>query len=195
MEHPLFVCVVSKTESQIAIYSCMQLWTAVFTSRVPPRAITIAYDGQPGVEDPSPGQLKYVVDLGPPILEQRVEEIEGDPKIAHSVLREWIALDESNIARKRIGRISLTTLSSWTTNSAPSTGGAIVHNGYFFGPDYGLAEKHLAPILTALAHNYRHAKDVEKLSALCALMRHFSQHLDRHGLDFADGNLPSIDRR
>jgi hypothetical protein len=52
-----------------------------------------------------------------------------------------------------------------------------------------LVEKDLAPILTALAHNYRHAKKEPELTALCAFLDKIRKFLDGHGLEFADGKL------
>lgn len=138
----------------------------------------------------TPNTLKYVVSLGPPILEQRITDIESKPETAYAALRDWIALDAANIARRRIGRVAVTTPTTWQTNVAPSTVPSLaVYNEYFIGPHYELVEKDLAPILTALAHNYRHAKMEPELIALCGYLDKIRKYLDGHGLEFADGKL------
>ena len=190
MDHPLFVCVVDKDKSRISLYTCICLWRAVFLSRVEPESIMVKCGGEPGVQVVTPNSLKYVVSLGSPILEQTIVDIESKPETAYAVLHDWIALDAANIARRRIGRVAVTTPTTWQTNVAPSTVPSLpVYNEYFFGPHYELVEKDLAPILTALAHNYRHAKMEPELTALCAYLDKIREYLDGHGLEFADGKL------
>ena len=190
MDHPLFVCIVDKAKSVISLYSCIYLWRAVFLSRVEPESIRIKYGGEPSVDVVTPNTLKYIVNLGPPILQQTIAEIESEPATAYAVLRDWIALDTANIARRRVGRVALTTPTSWNINVAPLSNPSLsVYNEYFFGPHYELVEKDIAPILTALAHNYRHAKKEPELTALCNYLDKIRKFLDSHGLEFADGKL------
>ena len=190
MDHPLFLCVVDKEKSLISLYTCIYLWRAVFLSRVEPESIRIEYGGEPRMQVVTPNTLKYVVNLGPPILEQTITDIESKPETAYAALRDWIALDAANIARRRIGQVAVTTPTTWQTNVAPSTVPSLaVYNEYFIGPHYELVEKDLAPILTALAHNYRHAKMEPELIALCGYLDKIRKYLDGHGLEFADGKL------
>ncbi|MBA2590933.1 MAG: hypothetical protein H0U97_01205 [Gammaproteobacteria bacterium] len=190
MDHPLFVCVVDKAQSLISLYSCIYLWRAVFLSRVEPESIRIEFGSDAAVRVVTPNTLKYVVNLGLPILHQTIADIESEPETAYAVLRDWIALDAANIARRRIGRVAVTTPVKWEANVAPLSDPApAVYNEYFMGPYYELVEKDLAPILTALAHNYRHAKKEPELTALCGFLDKIRKFLDGHGLEFADGKL------
>jgi hypothetical protein len=195
MEHPLFVCVVDKDDSRISIYSCAYLWHAIFGFWNESRSIKIRYDGKvaPGERRPDQwinGTHQYDINLGPPILQRSVQEIESDPNAAYSVLRDWIVLDAANIARRRIGRVAASTPVHWVTNVPPLSDGSLqVYNEYFMGEQYQLVEKDLAPILTALAHNYRHAKKGPELTALCGYLDKIRCFLDGHGLEFADGKL------
>jgi hypothetical protein len=90
-------------------------------------------------------------------------------RICHGLLKEWLYLDAQNIARRRVGRIAIAGAASWETNKRLSEYRQ-VKTLYFPGGEYRLAEKTLAPILTALAHNYRHDKQKAKLEALCQFL-------------------------
>jgi hypothetical protein len=190
MDHPLFVCVVDKAGSLISLYSCIYIWKAVFLSRIEPESIKIEFNGDPSAMVTEPNTLKYVVNLGRPILQQTISEIEANPGTAYGVLHDWIALDAANIALKRIGRVAVSTPVKWETNVAPFSAAELqMYNDYFMGPHYELVEKDLAPILTALAHNYRHAKKEPELTALCGFLDKIRKFLDGHGVEFADGKL------
>jgi hypothetical protein len=190
MDHPLFICIVDKAQSLISVYTCIYLWRAVFLSRIEPESITIEFGSDPGVQVVAPNTLKYAVNLGRPILQQTIADIESEPGTAYTVLRDWIALDAANIARRRIGRVAVTTPMKWETNVAPLSDPALpMYNEYFMGPHYELVEKDLAPILTALAHNYRLAKKESELTALCGFLDKIRKFLDGHGLELADGKL------
>jgi hypothetical protein len=190
MDHPLFVCVVDKAGSLISLYSGIYFWRAVFLSRVEPESISVEFGAEPSVTNTIPNTLRYVVSLGPPILQQTITNIESEPATAYAVLRDWIALDAANIARRRIGRVAVSVPLKWNTNVAPLSGpGLAMYNEYFMGPHYGLVEKDLAPILTALAHNYLYAKKKPELTALCAFLARIRESLDPRGKEFADGKL------
>jgi hypothetical protein len=113
-----------------------------------------------------------------------LSDLETDPTAAHAVLRPWLQLDAQNIARRRIGRIAASCFPSWTTNIPPTSP---YENHYFFGPYFQRAEQELAPVLTALAHNYRDAGDKTKCEALSAFLNTIKEQLDQRGLDFAEG--------
>lgn len=192
MEHPLFICVVDKEQSRISFYSCIHLWHAVFGFWAERRSIKIKFGGVPGEEsnDQHHGRHRYTINLGRPILRRTIQEIESDPETAYLVLRDWITLDAANIARRRMGRVAVTIPVTWEPNVAPFAHSACdVRTHYFFGRDYYLVERELAPILTALAHNYLNARKDAELTALCGFLDKIRKFLDPHGLEFADGKL------
>ncbi|NVM57632.1 MAG: hypothetical protein HWN51_05885 [Desulfobacterales bacterium] len=137
---------------------------------------------------------RFEVPIGPPVLSKSIKEIEENPESVYAVMRDWVTMDVRNIARKHMGRIAATGIVNWTTNTAPTAEDSIppMNSLYFFGPNYWHAERELAPVLTALAHNYRHDGQKEKLEAVCTLLNILRDYLDSHGLEFADGKL-SID--
>lgn len=189
MDHPLLICVVNKKTGRIMMYSCWPIWRVIFP-QLTARRITVVLGGTLPLSQPElvekDGHVKLY--LGPPILEKSLDEIESDPDFCHSLLKEWLHFDAQNIARRRVGRIAIAGAVSWQTNKRLSEY-SIKKTLYFFGGDYRLSEKSLAPILTALAHSYRHDKREAKLQALCSFLAEIEEHLDDHGKDFAQGKL------
>jgi len=197
MDHPLFLCVVDKDANYLKIYSCWSIWRALFLRRYP-KELTLLLNTSLPLQKPDKSEtedeVRFRVPVGPPVLSKSIKEIEEDPESVYTVMRDWVAMDARNIARKHMGRIAVTGIVNWTTNTAPTAEDSIppIENRYFFGPNYWHAERELTPVLTALAHNYRDNGQREKLEAVCALLNVLRDYLDPHGLKFADGKL-SID--
>jgi hypothetical protein len=187
MDQPLLICVADKAATRLILYSCARIWTALFL-RPEAAEITLLLEGDPPPTNPElsedKGGARFRLHLGAPILSMTLSDLEADPTAAHDVLRPWLQLDAQNIARRRIGRIAASCFATWTTNIPPTSS---YENHYFFGPYFQQAEHELAPVLTALAHNYRHAGDKTKCEALSAFLNTIKGHLDSHGLDFAEG--------
>lgn len=186
MAHPLFICVVEKEKSQISIYSCAAGWNAVFRTRVPPQRIRLEFDGLSPSAVEAERPLEYVVNVGRPILNLTASQIESEPDVAYEVLKSWITLDAGNIALRNVGRVAVRLPVVWETNR-PLDASARIATTYWYGPDFRLVERDLAPILTALAHNYNHARDSEKCKRLRALLEVMPEWLDEHGRGFVAG--------
>ena len=134
--------------------------------------------------------VRFKVPIGPPVLSKSIEEIEEAPESVYKVMRDWVAMDIRNIARKHMGRIAVSGFVNWTTNVALSTEDSTpMENSYFSGPDYWHTEREITPVLTALAHNYKHNSQRKKLEAVCGVLNALRDYLDPHGLKFADGEL------
>lgn len=193
MDHPLFICVVDKRNNRVKLYSCWSLWWALFL-RGKPDEIALVLNTPLPVTEPElhedDDNTRFTVPLGPPIMSKSVEEIEEDPNSVYRVMRDWVRIDVKNIARRSLGRIAVTGIVSWQTNLAPSKDSDVrLKELYFYGPNYPIAERELAPLLTALAHNYRHFKEGEKLEAVCSLLEAWKPYLHAHGVRFADRTL------
>lgn len=191
--HPLFICVVDKASSLVSLYSCAMVWNAVFRTRVSPNSIRIEFDGAVAADPVSVDSIDYRVNLGRPIFSQTAAQIEENADTAYQVLRSWIALDAGNIALRNIGRVAVRTPMTWETNTPLSSQQAL-RTTYWYGPDFRLVERDLAPILTALAHNYHDAVSrssdprlADKLAKLSALLATMPEFLDSHGRGCAEG--------
>lgn len=184
MDHPLFICVADKKSGRIKIFSCARIWLALFPDPAAKR-LSVRYGGSTSYPQASDsGRLV----LGPPVIDMKVEDIERDPDAAYTVMRDWIALDVRNIARRRIGRIAVACAVNWKTNEPLAP--ALLRDLYFYDTDHKPGERELAPILTALAHSYRHQRKSEKLDALCRFLATVPpEYLDDHGRRFARGEL------
>jgi len=193
MDLPLIFCIVTKAESRIRLYSTSNVLRALFLRTTPARVI-IEFDtplplGRPTLKNNEGEEL--LVPLGPPIVDATVDQIESRSIPAYELLRPWLVIDKLNIARRAVGRIYVSLFTEWETNAPQDPN--VFYNEFFMGPNYDVAEKQLAPILTALAHNYRHAEEEAKLNALIPVLKQFYELLDQHGKKFADGELPIKD--
>ncbi len=188
MDQPLLICVADKAAERLTLYSCARIWTALFL-RPEAAEMTLLLEGDPPSQNPELSEdesgARFRLHLGAPILSMTLSEIERAPAAAHAVLKPWLQLDSQNIARRRMGRIAASCFAEWATNVPPTS--SYETRYYFFGAYFQPAEKELAPVLTALAHNYRHAGDKAKCEALSAFLKTIKEQLDSHGLDFAEG--------
>jgi hypothetical protein len=126
------------------------------------------------------------VHLGPPILQTDVSLLERDPDQPYSVMAPWIEEGIANVARRNLGRITASCISTWKTNEAPTAERFV---RYYIGPNFDVAERDVAAMLTGLAHNYRHHRLNDKLNALRPFLQTLTAHLDGHGQQFADETL------
>ena len=189
MDHPLLICVVDKKTNLITFYTCWPIWRVMFPRLIANRVSLVLGGnlplGEPEVIDSDRHWRLY---LGPPIMKKSLDELESDPEFCHELLKEWLYFDAQNIAHRRVGRSTVSGVSHWKTNE-PLSKFNESKTLYFFGSNYRLAEKNLAPILTALAHCYRHNKQCAKLDALCKYLFEIKEHLDDHVEKFANGEL------
>lgn len=185
MNHPLFLCVVNKSDNLLKIHSCWQIWRALLLRRYPKELTLIPNTALP-LNAPDLQDQSFDVSLGPPIISKSVDEFEKEPGEIYRVMRDWLIMDVLNIARKHVARIAAAGFTQWTTNVPPTAENRFLQNCYFFGPNYPYAEKELALMLTALAHNYKANQEGEKLEAVSALLAHLREYLDSQGLDFAN---------
>lgn len=190
MDHPLLLCFSNKTTGELTFYSCSRIWLALFL-RAEPQQITLIPDTDGTSEyyemDEGPDRpTTFRIYLGAPIFRNDLTELERNPDLAYSVIEPWIQVDTVNIARRNLGRIAVACIASWQTNVPPS---GSLFTRYYFGPNFDIAEQYLAPMLTALAHNYRHHKLADKLTALRGFLSVLEPFLDEHGRGFANGSL------
>jgi len=186
MDLPLLICVIDKKDSHLKMYSTSKSWVGLFKLHSPDTLVLRLNEGtNNGIAHVDREKREIIVPIGDPILSWNSDEIESKPDICAEILRPWLNLDKLNIARRSIGRIYCSGFVNWKPNEVPTEG----FNQYTFGPGYPKAEKDLAQILTALAHNYRHFKNKKSLEAVVSLMCNFPEHLDGHGEKFVSGEL------
>jgi len=190
MDLPLIICVVDKKKNQISLYSCWNIWHGLFC-RPQPDKITIKLNTSlplksPQFEDKGLRTLNIDIPLGYPILDIKIDDFENNVQDIHKLLKPWLEMDKMNIAYRNMGRAFLQGFDNWKPNKIPSEKPKGI---YVFGPSYQDYEKAIAPILTTLAHCYRHYKRKPELEALKHMLKIVYKYLDKHGKDFADGKL------
>ena len=194
MDHPLFVCVADKESNMLSLYALTPVVEALFR-RSEPTEIKISMSGDAPTFPVEPIEdeagVRFEIVTGPPILRKTLADLEADRGEVYAIMAPWVRNGADNAARRRLGRIATTRFPGWQTNTPVSLRRRL--GIYFFGPNYAVAEQELAPMLTALAHNYRHAGQTDKLDALAGFLDHLRPYLDPHGIKFADRE-PVVDR-
>lgn len=188
MSNPLFVAIVDKKADTLTLFACSRILRALFV-RTEPKHITLKLGPPPdGAEhtalDEKDG-ARFEIYSGPPIFHQTLSEIEADSATLRTVLDAWIRLDAVTLANRSTNRLTSTVYHAWDVNKVPSV--SMIE--FYMGPNYDVGERAIAPVLTALAHNYRNAKNREKLAAVLPLMRALEPYLDDHGRGFVSGKL------
>lgn len=186
MSNPLYIAVVDKNADTLELYACSRIQRAVFL-RSTPKAITLKLGAQPAGEHTKHDEPNNMFEIfsGPPIFSQTLSQIEADYTTLRKVLTTWISRDAVTLAHRAINRLTTTMFHEWQTNGEPS----VVSTDFYMGPNFGVGEQGIAPILTALAHNYRNTNDKKKLEAILPLMKALEEHLDAHGKGFVSGKI------
>lgn len=189
MDLPLILCIINKKESRVKLFTCWNIWSGLFVKHLP-NILVLQLNTDLPLEsadiDRNTGTV--TIPIGPPILNSTVDEIEQNPSLFYRILKTWLEVDKQNIARRSVGRIFVSGYVEWNENEPPEAQGR-VRNHFTYGPEYQKAEGDIAPILTALAHNYRENKKEEKLNAVTNMLRQLRPYLDPHGTRFANGEL------
>ena len=175
---PLFIGVINKSlGGSIAIYSCSLIWKAL-TLRPQSKSLTLKFSTEnydrahytkalKPLDPASDDTCRYEIDLGRPILELTIEDLEKDSALPYRVMKPWIRQDQDNITNRRNGRITTRHIVEWETNKEPPAKRQTEH---YIGPDYQQAESALAPTMIALAVNYNHHGEPAKRAALCSFI-------------------------
>jgi hypothetical protein len=188
MDHPLFLCVADKTLGQLSFYSTSHLWLVLFL-RPDAAKVVLCPDETLGPERYVPidgATADFEVGLGPPTCRVTLSELEDHPAAIFPTMDAWARQDADNIARRRLGRLAVRCFFEWQTNVVPT---AAFFDRYYFGPSYPIAESALVPILTALGHNYVHARDRKKFAGLRELLESLAPVLGEHGRMMVDGSI------
>lgn len=189
MSNPLFVAFVDKKADTLTLFSCSRVLRALLIRSQPKH---IAFKLGPPPAGTEHTNLRAEADrataeiyAGPPIFRQTLSEIEADSGPLRTVLRAWIALDAVMLANRALSGLTSAIYQTWELNEVPT----VIVTESLIGPNYEVGERAIAPVLTSLAHNYRDAKNRDKLDAVLPLMKALAPLLDDHGRKFVSGEL------
>lgn len=184
MDAPLVILNIDKKKLSFKIYSCWNIWTGLFKKHLPKKITLVLDTNLPLTQSEVNKKTNEIkVPLGTPILNMTIEEIESNPTICYDVLKKWLELDKKNIARRSIGRIFVSGWIDWLENKIPNNTN-ILQNYYFYGSGYNFAEFEVAPILTALAHNYQHNNQDEKFKSIVQILLQLKSYLNDEEIKF-----------
>jgi hypothetical protein len=181
MDCPLFICVVDKARAAMRLYSCLNLWTALFF-RMHPQRIRLVTGRSESNDMPfvhregTSGNAvldvegEFDVFLGEPCIDMTLAEFEQNADRVFEILDAWIRLDRLNVALMRVGRAAACTYQSATPNEVPSQVGFYV----FHRPvnQHGLLDK-LCPILDSLRQSYDRFGQPERARQIASLLEAF----------------------
>ena len=184
MDCPLFICVVDRKAAKIKLFSCVNIWSALFL-RMHPQKITLVLgkhgpSGEPYVHHPGHSGHRAVdvegtfdVFLGPPVIDIGISEFEEQADLMFSILNMWIKLDRFNVALMRFGRAATVEFESWRANEVPR---AAKWQRTFHRPvnQHGLLDK-ICPLLESLRLSYERFGPNERASKIASLLRSFEQ--------------------
>ncbi|HEY5000998.1 MAG TPA: hypothetical protein VII15_04085 [Candidatus Cryosericum sp.] len=181
MDCPLFICVVDKKETSIKLYSCQNVWSALFY-RMHPRSINLVPEktgpngdryvhrelktGDPEVDIDG----EFDVFLGQPVIAMAVSDFEAKAREVFDVLDAWITLDRFNVALMRLGRAAAWAFESTRPNERPTNAGAMVFDREV--NQHGLLDK-ICPILESLRNSYKRVGRPGRASEIDSLIAAF----------------------
>jgi hypothetical protein len=162
MDSPLFMCVVGKKNMTIALYSCQNVWSALFY-RMHPRAIRLLPGAGPEGRRYEHHELatgdrdvdidgEFEVFLGQPVIDMPVNDFETRADEICGILDAWVKLDRFNVALMRLGRTAAWAYTSWSPNEPPENPKPCVFYREFIN-QHGLLDK-VVPILQSLGTSY-----------------------------------------
>jgi hypothetical protein len=185
MDCPLFICIVDKAGTSIKLYSCQNIWPALFF-RMHPQSIRLLVgsgpNGKPFRHRPlATGNSDIDIDgefdvfLGQPVIDMTVTDFEARASEVFEILDTWITLDRFNVALMRFGRAATWTFQSITPNERPSNAIPWV----FDRPvnQHGLLDK-ICPILESLGRSYRRVGQTERETQINALIVAFRADIE-----------------
>ena len=194
MDNPLLICIVDKGGTSIKLYSCQNVWSALFF-RMHPQSINlipgVGPNGEPYVHRSlNTGNREVDVDgefdvfLGQPVVAMSVSDFEAKADEVFDILDAWIALDRFNVALMRFGRAAAWAFESASPNERPVNATAMV----FDRPvnQHGLLDK-ICPILESLSRSYRRDGRQERASEIDSLVASFRE-------DIGSDSRSTIDR-
>jgi hypothetical protein len=184
---PLFLITVDKKNQSIKIFSTWNMWTGLFANPAPSKLVL-----HPNSDTTQPlcNNSELSVGIGNPIIDATLDDFEAKYKTFQEILNTWIEVDQRNLARKSIGRNHVFGIRNHIPNNMPNLSDPnCLVNWHFFGlENSNQVEIAISPILTALAHGYRHNKNKKGFDAVVNLMAQLPiAFFDEHGKGFVNG--------
>jgi hypothetical protein len=193
-ELPLLIGMVDKERLTLDLYSTSNIWAACYTQRdcgqvvlIPDRVDSHEQVAVPSKRPPAtpwPADIGdgYVweVPLGPPVVSISIDDIEDETSLVRfrGVLSQAVDLDQTNITYRRLNAHYSRWLHQFTTNEISPSQLLGVFYAWNVTPGAHTSNQlqALAPILLALANNYKAQGRTEELGKLKATFELLSEH-------------------
>jgi len=178
---PLFLCVVSKKSQRLRIYqTCSRYWAWADPQH---RSRLELIPGVPGPGKCAQWTDQVQFDLGPPILEFAVQEIEnaGFRERAWTIFKSWIDVDYANLYRVNSGMRLFKTPDRYETNVVPGQYGTNTQGTVRPDPGYiEIAKPKLVELVEYFVSLFHANGDVKGAVRAASL----TMHLAGNRLDF-----------
>jgi len=182
MDCPLFICISNKKNTSIKLYSCLNLWSALFLRMDPDEVMLhlgkIGPNGEPykhntgNSGNPSRDiEGTFDVFIGPPIIDFELTKFEENADLVFDILQSWIKIDRLNTTIMRFGRVGTYEFQDWTTNQVPTK---LKNQKIFNRPvnQHGLLDKICLP-LESLRQSYLRFGPQERALEIASLLSSF----------------------
>jgi hypothetical protein len=186
MDSPLFICTVDKKDNHVRIFSCINIWSALFL-RMDPLSITLvpnktgpngaAYVHQPGntgdkLED---REGHFDVYVGPPVIDMSLEDFDKKSTHIFEILDKWIKLDRVNVAFMRLGRAAAFECEPTRPNEHTLVPRLKIYNRTV--NQHGLIDK-ICPLLKSLQDSYARCNVPERANMIQELIHSLESDID-----------------
>jgi hypothetical protein len=183
MDCPIFICIVDKQGAAIKLYSCQNIWPALFLRMHPQRIKLLPGNNVP--KDPpyihrpgTTGDLvadnegEFDVYLGQPVIDMGAHEFGEKPGEVYKILDAWIKLDRFNAALMRFGRAASVEFVAEKPNELPT----IAKLRVFDRPvnQHGLLDK-IVPLLESLRRSYDRVSRQERVAQIDGILAAFRE--------------------
>lgn len=186
LDCPLFICIVDKKCTTIKLFSCLNLWSALFL-RMDPQKITLHLgktdpSGEPYIHHPGNTgdqhrdlEGTFDVFLGQPVIHLGLTEFEEKADLVFDILNSWIRLDRFNVALMRFGRAATCEFQAWAPNQMPTL---TKTQKTFNRPvnQHGLLDKICLP-LESLRQSYLRIGSMERAQEIASLLSSFQSDI------------------
>lgn len=164
-ENPLLLCVADRSALAMNVYSTWNVMCGPLYRK--PSSITllpsVGRDSWPGVDYKEDGSQH--IRLGVPIVRVTDADIFDDSRVDQitTVIRDWVALDRTNIVNRQAGMFWVTGPLSYETGRSPYASGQLGTSIYWHPANVPQCVRNLSRAITALALIIRdHLSEAEK---------------------------------
>jgi hypothetical protein len=156
--YPLFICIVSKKNNNLSIYSTFRLSQIAHHPKI--RAILLKFDDNIGnIVKENDDCFEYY--LGKPIIDTKANRINENEtmKLYKEIIRSWVIIDQENINRKNDGMNITVFPDKYESNKIPNNSVIKLEGNYKSQNNSGFGKKYYNKLFLYLANEINSAAE------------------------------------